>query len=118
MCIVIVSFLGCDVMNFEINFSFLIKPFSHMTKKVISYKNVNILRTKQAFFIIFKGFSLKKIKQTILEGECPTINFNLEFFTLDFIMIHRGGPRTAATTKIKELHLGFCISPRSASDPI
>ena len=31
--IVIVCETGCDVINFEINFIFLIKPFFHMTKK-------------------------------------------------------------------------------------
>ena len=34
MCIVIVGFLGCDVINFEINLSFLTKLFSYMTKNV------------------------------------------------------------------------------------
>ena len=33
MRIAIVYFSGCDVMNFEINFIFLIKPFFYMTKK-------------------------------------------------------------------------------------
>ena len=47
MCIVIICFPVDDFMNFEINFSFLIKPFSCMTKKV--NKNLNILRTKRAY---------------------------------------------------------------------
>ena len=34
MCIVIICFLVSDVINFEINLSFLIKPFFYMTKKV------------------------------------------------------------------------------------
>ena len=29
---------------------------------------------KYAFFIIFKGLSLKQIKMTILESESPTLN--------------------------------------------
>ena len=33
MCIVIVCFPDCDAINFEIILSFLIKPFSYMTKK-------------------------------------------------------------------------------------
>ena len=33
MCIAIVCFPGCDVMNFEIILIFLIKPFFYMTKK-------------------------------------------------------------------------------------
>ena len=32
MYIVIVYFVGCDVINFEINLTFVIKLFSHMTK--------------------------------------------------------------------------------------
>ena len=33
ICIVITSYLDCDVINFEIKLSFLIKPFSRMTEK-------------------------------------------------------------------------------------
>ena len=33
MCIAIVCFPGCNVINFEINLIFLIKPFFYMTKK-------------------------------------------------------------------------------------
>ena len=33
MCMVIICFPLCDFMNFEIRFSFLIKPFSYITKK-------------------------------------------------------------------------------------
>ena len=33
MCIPIVCEPGCDVTNFEINFTFLIKPFFHMTNE-------------------------------------------------------------------------------------
>ena len=33
ICIVIICFPVCEVMNFEINLSILIKPFSYMTKK-------------------------------------------------------------------------------------
>ena len=32
MCIAIVCFPGCDIINFEINVIFLIKPFIYMTK--------------------------------------------------------------------------------------
>ena len=34
MCIIIVCFPGCDVINFKTNLSFLIKPCFHMTKNV------------------------------------------------------------------------------------
>ena len=33
MCIAIVCFPGCDIIGFEINLIFLIKPFLYMTKK-------------------------------------------------------------------------------------
>ena len=33
MCIAIVHFPGCDVINFEIDLIFLINPFFYMTKK-------------------------------------------------------------------------------------
>ena len=45
MCLAIVCFLLCDIINFEINFIFPITPFSNQDK--------NILRTK-------KGFTVKK----------------------------------------------------------
>ena len=75
MCIAIVCCPVCDVINFEIYFSFLIL---HNQKS--QDKNVNILRTKRAvkmkertLFLIFKGLSLKQIKPTSLEGESPTL---------------------------------------------
>ena len=43
----IVYFLGCDIINFEINLIVRIKPFFYMTKK--SRQKSNILRTKTAF---------------------------------------------------------------------
>ena len=65
MCIIIVFFLACDVIIFEINFIFLIKPFFYMTEK--SRKKLEYLENKKsfqgeikAFFIIFKGFSVAK----------------------------------------------------------
>ena len=33
MCISFVCLPGCNVIHFEINLSFLIKPFSYMTRK-------------------------------------------------------------------------------------
>ena len=33
MCILIIAFPVCEVINFETDFSFLIKPLSYMTKK-------------------------------------------------------------------------------------
>ena len=58
MFIVIVCVPACDVIHFEIFFSFLITPFSYITKKV---------KTKKALFIIFKDFPLKQIKPNFFE---------------------------------------------------
>ena len=48
MCIAIVCWPVCDVINFEINLIFLINPFSLIWPK-IQDKNLNILRKKRAF---------------------------------------------------------------------
>ena len=55
MFIVIVYVPVCDVINFEINLSFLIKQFSNITKKVMT-KNVKILRMKRAFKKHYSSF--------------------------------------------------------------
>ena len=47
ICIAIVYFPSCDVINFEINGSFLIKQILYMTKKQDKY--LNIFREKRAF---------------------------------------------------------------------
>ena len=54
-------FPACDVISFEIKFSFLIKPFFYITKK--SEQKYKYLKKKKSFkhkiksiFIIFKGF--------------------------------------------------------------
>ena len=84
-CIVIV-WPGCDVINFEINLIFLIKPYSSIWTKSQD-KNLNILRTEGAFkmklkasFINCKGLSLKQIKQILLEGESPILKNKILFF--------------------------------------
>ena len=64
-CIVIICYSGCDVRNSEINFTFLIKSFSFVTKnsrQTFNYlQNEKTFKVKQkAFFIIFKGISLTK----------------------------------------------------------
>ena len=46
ICVVIVCYPGCDVINFEINLIFLIKSFFLHDQ---SSKNSNILRTKRDF---------------------------------------------------------------------
>ena len=47
MCIAIMCSPSCDVINFETNLTFLIKPFFVWPKS--QDKNLNILRTKRAF---------------------------------------------------------------------
>ena len=48
MCIVITCCSGCDVIMFEINLSFLVRPFLYMTKKVRTkiLENENIFSMK------------------------------------------------------------------------
>ena len=65
MYITTVCYPGCDVIKFEINLIFLIKPFGYMTK--YEDKNLNILRRERAFevkwkalFIIFNGLAVVK----------------------------------------------------------
>ena len=70
LCIAIVFKPDCDVLNFEANLIFLIKTFF--------LQNLNILRKKsafkmEAFFIIFKGLSIKQITQVFLKGESLTL---------------------------------------------
>ena len=55
MCIAINCWPVCDVINFEIILSLLIKPFFYITKTL--RQNVNISRTKRAFNITLKAFS-------------------------------------------------------------
>ena len=65
MCIEIVCFPGSDVINFEINFIFLIKPFFCMTKK--SRQKHKYLENERSFqgeikniFHHFKGIPVAK----------------------------------------------------------
>ena len=43
----IFCFLGCDVINFELNLIFLIKPFLYLTKN--SKRKFNYLETEKSF---------------------------------------------------------------------
>ena len=47
MCIAIVCYLGCDVINIEINLILLIKPFLHMTEK--SKQEFKYLENEKSF---------------------------------------------------------------------
>ena len=53
MCVVIISFLACGVINFEINPSFLIKPPSNMTKN--SEQKFKHLQDKKSFLCEIKS---------------------------------------------------------------
>ena len=66
---------GCDIMNFELNLIFQIKPFFLHDQKVD--KISNILRTKKAFkmkqkafFIISEGLLIKQVT-IFLKGNSP-----------------------------------------------
>ena len=65
MCIVINCCPVCDVINFEIILSLLIKPFFYITKTL--RQNVNISRTKRAFNMTLKAFS-SFLKSSQLSG--------------------------------------------------
>ena len=66
MCIAIVCWPGCDVINFKTNLTFLIKPFSCMTKRSrqklrISWKRKELLRWNKKHFLLFlSDFQLPK----------------------------------------------------------
>ena len=66
MCIAIVCYPGCDVMDFEINLIFLIKPFflqdpKVMAKTEISWERKELLRSNKKHLSSFlKGFQLSK----------------------------------------------------------
>ena len=55
MCTAVVCFPGCDVINFEINFVFLMKHFSYMTKN--SREKFIYVENKKSFFHHKKHFS-------------------------------------------------------------
>ena len=67
MCIKVVCKPGCDVMQFQINLIFLIKPFRYMTKK--SRQKLKYLENEMSFWVeikkhfssFLKGFQLPKV---------------------------------------------------------
>ena len=92
MCIASICCPVCDVINSEINLSFLIKPFFYITKK--SQQKCKYLRNgkkafrvkKKTFLIILKGLQKKKKKKFFLKGESPT--FNAKLLTLTLLMFN------------------------------
>ena len=94
MSIAILGKPGCDVMNFEVNLIFLIKPF--FVHDQSRDKKLNILRTKRGakinqktFSITFKGLSIKQITQIFLESESLT----LSEVPLNFDKVKKQSPR-------------------------
>ena len=67
ICVVVACYPGCDVMDFETNFIFLIEPFflhdqKVMTKTLICWERKELLRWNTKHFSSFlKGFLLSKI---------------------------------------------------------
>ena len=84
VCIAIFCKPGCDIMNFEVNLVFLIKPFflhdqNVVKKSSISWERKKLFRrNKKHFFIIFEELSIKQIQQIFLEGGSPTLKFYLD----------------------------------------
>ena len=65
MCIVMIRYPVCDVINFEINHNFVIKPFFYIMKKSEQkckyLKNGRTFNMKQkAFFVILKRLSIAR----------------------------------------------------------
>ena len=54
MCFAIICFSGCDVLNFEINLVFLIKPFFCITKNL--KQKLKYLENKKSFLDEMKTF--------------------------------------------------------------
>ena len=89
MCIVIICYEACYVINFEINHSSLVKPSFYITKK--SGQKYKYLKNgkcfEKAFFIILKGFSIVRnclrpesgpvIATFIKDEECGNLMLNL-----------------------------------------
>ena len=50
MCIAVVCFPGCDVINFEISLIFLIKPFFYIDQKI---------KTKIEYLVKKRAFKMK-----------------------------------------------------------
>ena len=82
MCNLVICFKVYEVINFENNLSFLIKPFScvheqkNQDKIQISEELKELLRSDKKYFFICKRLALKQVKQkspTFLEGESPTL---------------------------------------------
>ena len=91
ICTVIIWYPLSAAINFEINISFLIKPFSYMittvwTKTSISQDQKELsMPNRKRFLPLSKGFHLKP---TFLKGESMTLNtyllYSLPYWNLKF----------------------------------
>ena len=68
MCNAIVCLPGCDVINFEIIFIFLIKPFSYMAKK--SRQIFKYLENQNSFDKNKKKIEIKIVKRLSIAKNC------------------------------------------------
>ena len=73
-CIVIICIQGCDVINFEINLKFLIKPFCLHNQKVkttisLSWERKELLRWNKKHISSFYLRAFIETKQIFLVGE-------------------------------------------------
>ena len=81
MCIAIICSLVCDATYFEINLSFLIKPFSYMTKKSRNRYLAKERSFKHEIKSIFHHFQKPSIEADFLESESPTLNELINFYS-------------------------------------
>ena len=67
---------GCDIINFEINLIFLIKPSFYITRK--STRDFKVI--KRALFIIFKGLSVTKSSFTLEGAQLKSLSLRILHF--------------------------------------
>ena len=84
VCIALIRGPVCDVINFEISYNFLIKPFFCTTKKSgqkFKYLDkIIVLAWNKKHFDHFKGFLLKQIKITFLEEGNPILSLEESWY--------------------------------------
>ena len=88
LCITIVCLPGCNLIKFEINLSFLIKPFCYMTKK--SRQKLKYLETEKSFWGEIKGFIIIFEGLSVAKKCLRPVGLSLRhvFYILSFCMIN------------------------------
>ena len=87
MCIAIVCWPDCDVINFKTNLTFLIKPFLYMTKNArqklkISWERKELLRWNKKHFLLFlSNFQLPKILSDIRHYMIKNTIYTMKFMS-------------------------------------